>query len=160
MATFDSEAMVLIEEHVRRLLDLAGFTVAEVRCRVESGEPVSRLTIAIEAGDDGKVLIGNHGTTLAALQHLVHCLLRRQLAEPVAVTLDINGYRARQERVTQELATQAAEQALAEGRVVVLKPMNAHERRVVHTALAERPDIATESAGDEPRRRVLVKPAV
>lgn len=156
---YDTEAIALIEEHVRRLLAAAGIGVSDVRCRVEADDAKTRLSIAIEAGDDGKLLIGNQGATMAALQHVVRCVLRRQLAENVYITLDVNGYRTRRERATQELATQAAEQALAERRVIVLKPMAAHERRVVHTALAERADVATESAGEEPRRRVLIKPA-
>ena len=158
--SFDEPALSLIEEHVRRLLDVMGFATASVRCTVgEKGEGRSeQLLISIDAGEDSKLLIGTHGAHLAALQHVIRSLLRQQLEQPAYIILDVNGYRSRREQALATLAESAATRATRQGRTVVLKPMNSHERRMVHTTLAERSDITTESLGDEPNRRVVVKP--
>jgi len=161
--TLDSQALTLIEEHVRRLLDTMGFAHATVRCRHQNTAATDAvngaiLHIELEAGDEGKLLIGNQGNHLAALQHIIRCLLRRQIDRDVYITLDINGYRARREQSLLSLAEATARRAKMQGRTIVLRPMAAADRRMIHTALASRQDISTESMGDEPNRRVIVKP--
>jgi spoIIIJ-associated protein len=161
--TFDLESIALIEEHVRRLLAMMDFEAASVHCRLQSrsgeeSEAQEQLCITIEAGDDGKRLIGVQGTHLDALQHLVRSVLRRQLDPGLHIALDVNGYRARRERSLLQLAESAARRAHHTGRTIVLKPMAAADRRVLHTALATRGDVSTESMGDEPNRRVVVRP--
>ena len=74
------------------------------------------------------------------------------------VVLDAAGYRARREEVISERADRAAEKAIAGGEEVELDPMTARERRIVHEHLKGRTEVETFSAGDEPRRRVVVAP--
>lgn len=157
---FDGQALILIEEHVRRLLDMMGFEQIIVRCATNQtdSDQIERLQISIDAGPDSKLLIGTSGVHLSALQHIIRSILRRQLDKPIYINLDINGYRSRQDQLLVNAAAAAASQATRFGRTVVLKPMNAHERRLVHTALAPRSDVKTESLGQEPNRRVVVKP--
>lgn len=162
-AQFDTAAMELIEEHVRRFFDSMGFSSISVRCHLSreasSGEAnETGLFVGIEAGDDGKLFIGTQGANLSSLQHLIRTVLRRQLSQPVFINVDVNGYRARRERSLMGLAETAAQRAKAQGRTVVLQPMEAADRRLIHTALAARPDVKTESLGDEPNRRVVIKP--
>lgn len=116
------------------------------------------IEVMVEAGEAGKMLIGAHGVHLLALEHIVRCVLRQQLPERVGVTLDVNGYRARRERNLAQLALAVADQAKASGRTVTLKPMGAADRRAIHTALSARRDVWTESTGEEPHRRVVVRP--
>jgi spoIIIJ-associated protein len=161
--TFDPASIALIEEHVRRLLVIMDFEAAQVHCRLlplteEAQVAHAQLQISIEAGDEGKRLIGVQGTHLDALQHIVRSVLRRQLQSTLYVTLDVNGYRARRERNLLLLAEATAARAHHTGRTIVLKPMAAADRRVLHTALAARGDVSTESMGDEPNRRVVVRP--
>jgi spoIIIJ-associated protein len=151
----DGPAVALIEEHVRLLLATMGLEAAAVRCNL-SGDEALRVTI--EAGDDGRMLIGTHGIHLAALQHIVRCLLRRQIQQDVRIVVDVNGYRARRERSLLGLAEEVARKAQRTGQTVVLQPMSAADRRTIHTALATHKDIRTESLGDEPNRRVVVRP--
>lgn len=153
--TIDAPAQALIEEHVRRLLYLLGLEDVTVRC--EPGADQS-LKIDITAGPAGRLLIGMHGTHLIALQHVIRCLLRRHASADLRVTVDVNGYRARRERTLLSLAEETARKAHRTGRTVVMDPMTAADRRTVHTALANHKDIKTESLGDEPNRRVVVRP--
>lgn len=150
----DSQALLLIEEHVRRLLSIMGFTEAQVRCAA-AGDV---LAVAIEAGDAGRTLIGSGGAHLSALQHLIRCILRSQLTEPVHITVDVNSYRVRREQSLLHLAREVARKASRTGRTIALRPMPAADRRAIHTALANQPDIQTESLGEEPNRRVVVRP--
>ncbi len=154
-AKLDGPAIALIEEHVRRLLDVMALGPAKVHCDLDSGNV---LKISVEAGGEGRVLIGAHGAHLVALQHLVRCLLRRQLHNDVRIMVDVNGYRARRERSLLGLAEEVARKANRTGRTVVLQPMTAADRRTIHTALANYKDVHTESLGDEPNRRVVVRP--
>lgn len=153
-AELDMPAVTLIEEHVRRLLTMMGLAKVNVRCVVEE----DTLHINIEAGELGRVLIGTQGSHLLALQHVVRCLLRRQLKEEVRIVVDVNGYRARREKSLFGLAEEVARKAHHTGRTVVLQPMSAADRRTIHTALANHKDITTESLGDEPNRRVVIRP--
>lgn len=156
----ESISLALIEEHVRRVLSVMGFEEAIVQCRRRPADEaqLALLIVEIEAGPVGKMLIGAQGMHLDALQHLVRTLLRRQLTHELHVMVDVNGYRARRELSLQHLAESAARRAQHTGRTVVLHPMAAADRRILHTALASRSDITTESMGDEPNRRVVIRP--
>lgn len=151
----DAAAIALIEEHVRRLLEVMDFGEAKVRCSVDRD---SVLHVDVEAGNDGRLLIGTQGYHLLALQHIVRCLLREEVQHVGFIQVDVNGYRARRERSLLGLAEEVARKAHRTGRTVVLQPMTSADRRTIHTALARHKDITTESLGEEPNRRVVVRP--
>lgn len=144
----------LIAEHVRHLLATMGFSGATVRC--QSLPP--HLYIHIEAGAEGKLLIGTQGTHLAALQHIIRSIMRSTLPAGTRTIVDVNNYRARREQELVEIAETAAQRALTQGQMITLPPMTAADRRVVHTALANRSDVRTVSLGIEPKRSVVIKP--
>lgn len=150
----------LIEEPIRQLLAVMGFPHVRVSCAVRTAAepPGQHIDIAITAGAAGRLLIGAHGAHLHALQHIVRALLNRLLESPATVTVDVNSYRLDRERTLQHLAEEAARKAGRSGRAIVLPPMAASERRTIHTSLAARPDVNTESLGTEPNRRVVVRP--
>jgi spoIIIJ-associated protein len=109
-------------------------------------------------GDDLGLLIGKHGSTIDALQHLVFRAAFRGDTERKQVTVDAAGYRERREGALHRMADRAAAEALQYSRPVELEPMRATERKVVHTYLSERHDVETHSEGDEPDRRLVVSP--
>jgi spoIIIJ-associated protein len=109
-------------------------------------------------GDDLGLLIGWRGETLRAMQLLVNTMVRQTLADAGAVVIDVERYRARREDSVRELALRVADRAKRNQERIGLEPMQPYERRVVHTALAEDPDLSTESEGDEPDRRVVITP--
>jgi len=114
---------------------------------------------ATVSGHDLGVLIGRHGQMIDALQYLANAIAYRAVGEGRRrVVIDAAGYRARRAATLESLARQSAEQATATGRRVELEPMSAVERRLVHEALKDDPEVETESEGTEPHRYVVVLP--
>ena len=109
-------------------------------------------------GDDLGLLIGRHGATIDALQHVAMRAAFHGLAEHKAVVVDAAGYRERREAALKRAADRAVEDALNFGRAVELEPMGPQERRIVHVYLRDRSDVQTHSEGDEPDRRLVVTP--
>ena len=109
-------------------------------------------------GDDLGLLIGKHGSTIDALQHLAFRAAFRGEEIRKQVVVDAAGYRERREGALHRMADRAAAEALRYARPVELEPMRATERKIVHTYLGERNDVETHSEGDEPDRRLVVSP--
>ena len=109
-------------------------------------------------GDDLGLLIGKHGSTIDALQHLAFRAAFRGEEIRKQVVVDAAGYRERREGALHRMADRAATEALRYARPVELEPMRATERKIVHTYLGERNDVETHSEGDEPDRRLVVSP--
>ena len=133
---------------------------AEIRLSGEGSETVLNVAgTSPEAVEELGNLIGRRGERLQAIQHLVNLMLSRKLGEWARVTVDIEEYRGRREAQLRALARKASERVQETGRAVQLEPMTALERRWVHMELQGAPGLATESAGEEPERRVVVIPA-
>ena len=133
---------------------------AEIRLSGEGSETVLNVAgTSPEAVEELGNLIGRRGERLQAIQHLVNLMLSRKLGEWARVTVDIEEYRGRREAQLRALARKAGERVQETGRAVQLEPMTALERRWVHMELQGAPGLATESAGEEPERRVVVIPA-
>jgi spoIIIJ-associated protein len=131
----------------------------EVEGEVRLSEDEDQITVAVDGDDDPALLIGKHGATIDALQHLASRIaFRGRERERKRVVVDAGGYRERRQVALERAAERAAADALSFGRAVELDPMNAFERRIVHTHLKDRPDVETHSEGDEPDRRLVVTP--
>ncbi|HEV3231690.1 MAG TPA: RNA-binding cell elongation regulator Jag/EloR [Candidatus Dormibacteraeota bacterium] len=130
---------------------------AEVEHRLDAREDGPAI-IDVKGGDLG-VLIGWRGETLRALQLFVNTMVRQVLPDGDAIVVDVERYRARREDSVRDLALRVADRAKRNGERIGLDPMQPYERRVVHTTLAEDPDVSTESEGEEPTRRVVITPA-
>jgi spoIIIJ-associated protein len=109
-------------------------------------------------GEELGLLIGKHGATIDALQHLAFRAAFRGEEVRKQVVVDAAGYRERREGALHRMADRAAAEALRYDRPVELEPMRATERKIVHTYLSERTDVETHSEGDEPDRRLVVSP--
>lgn len=110
-------------------------------------------------GDNLGLLIGRHGETLMALQYLTNIAVNKgRLEGRERIIIDIEGYRERRRKSLEDLAERMAEKAIATGEEVILQPMNAFERRIVHIALRENSQVETISKGEEPDRRVIIEP--
>lgn len=143
-----------VEEELRHLLTLMNLSAVDVRSASDS---TGRLTLTVTA-PEGHVLIGPQGAHLEALEHIVRVVVRRRLGAHVFVSLDVNSYRAHQNQKLIAQAETAAGEAERTGRPTFLPSMSAAQRRAVHTALANRPSVRTESVGEEPNRRVVIHP--
>jgi len=144
------------EEKVRTVINAA----------VEALDPDARVTLAddgemirvdIDGPDLGQV-IGRHGNTLDALQHIAYRAASVDRTDMRRVELDAGGWRERRAVELREIADEAADKAVEDRESVALPPMSASERRVVHEYLREREDVDTTSEGREPERRLVVEP--
>lgn len=103
-------------------------------------------------------LIGPRGETLAALQHILRLLVNRRIGRMVNIVVDVQSYKQRREQYLRRLAERMARQAVSSGRTVYLEPMPPSERRIIHLALRDHPDVTTQSIGEGHRRRVTIIP--
>jgi spoIIIJ-associated protein len=114
------------------------------------------VVVTCSGGDTGLV-IGKHGQTIDALQYVANAALHDE-TDGKPITVDAGGYRERRRAVLESIAVRSAERAVR-GERVVLDPMTAVERKVVHERLKDVPGVATSSEGTEPHRYVVVSPA-
>jgi spoIIIJ-associated protein len=120
----------------------------------QSGEAV----VADIAGDDLGLLIGRHGQTLDALQYLAAIVVNGHSHARRQVIVDAEGYRNRREVSLKSVAEHAAQKVERTHSELVLKPMTAAERKIVHLHLKDHAQVETRSEGDEPQRSVIVSP--
>jgi spoIIIJ-associated protein len=148
----DAETIEYIEEILETIAEAAGVD-AEIRVE-DTGEAITAEFV----GDDLALLIGHHGQTIDAIQHLAYRIAFHGVDERKPVTVDAAGYRERRAATLHAVADQAAETAVREGRPVELEPMGPQERKVVHEHLKSRFDVETYSEGQEPNRHLVVAP--
>jgi len=117
-------------------------------------------TVSINVkNQEPKILIGEGGQTLSEIQHLLKIILKRKVTtEPFFLDLDISDYKKKKNEYLRQLAKETADEASLSKKEKILPAMSAYERRIVHMELSGRQDVKTESVGQEPERRIVVKP--
>ncbi len=130
----------------------------KIVCRDRRRDDEPHIWIEILSPESG-LLIGDRGSTLRALEHVLRLLLRPLTGETTHILVDVNAYRLRRMEILRRRAVEAVRRVRTTGRAVVLDPMSPADRRIVHVALAGEEGITTESQGDDPNRRVIVRPA-
>jgi spoIIIJ-associated protein len=144
----------LAVDFTRGLIDAFG-AKADVASRFEDEDTV----LVDVTGDNLGLLVGPRGVTLAAIEELVRTVVQRQTGgHGVRVHVDVAGYRAKRREALSEFARQLADRVRDEGSEQVLEPMGAPDRKVVHDVVAEIDGVTTISEGEEPRRRVVIRP--
>src|SRR3954447_12849861 len=129
----------------------------ELRASVDIEETDEELRATVN-GEDLGLLIGKHGSTIDALQHIAARATYQGSGERKSVVIDAAGYRERREAALRGAADRAVKDALPLGRWADPEPMGPFERRTVHMYLRDRTDVQTHSEGDEPERRLVVTP--
>jgi spoIIIJ-associated protein len=109
-------------------------------------------------GDDLGILIGRRGQTLACLQFILRLIVGHQTKTWLPIVVDVEGYKQGRFEKLQALASRLAEQVKDSRKPFTLEPMPAYERRVIHLALADHPDVTTESVGLGEARKVVIRP--
>ena len=139
---------------LQRILELLGFPASVDEHRLEDG-----LLLDVKTDDSGR-LIGRQGQTLSDLQYITNRLLFQQDPSVPKVTVDICGYRAQAREALVKKAKDAAEKVRRWGDVVELEPLNAFDRRIIHQALKDDPNIETHSVEVEgtDKKVVLLRP--
>jgi len=105
-----------------------------------------------------ELFIGKHGVVLNDFQYILAKMLRRKSGDNVFVDVDINQYKEKKNEYLKKIAQEAADEVVFSKKEKILAPMSSYERRIIHLALSERDDVKTESIGEEPKRRVVIKP--
>ena len=139
------------EAFLKGLLERMGSdAVPEVEDRGEDGLFI-RLT-----GQKLGMLIGRHGETLDAIQHLTGYVVNRGVSKRTHISVDAEDYWAKREESMKSLAYKVAAKVIKYRKNMTLEPMNSYERHVIHTALQDYEEVSTYSVGSEPNRRVVV----
>jgi spoIIIJ-associated protein len=147
-AALAEEAQSVLQELLRSM----GFDAS-----VSIRETETPIMLAI-TGDNLGVLIGRRGDNLAALQFMLNLLLSKNRRQWPRIVIDVENYRARREDSLRTLADRLAYRVRRNGRPFTLEAMPASDRRVIHLALRDRPDVETYSIGEGPARRVVIAP--
>ena len=125
-----------------------------VACAI-SNETSDSVSLDVVGGSSG-LLIGKRGQTLDAIQQLTAMVFARSGGRHKRIMVDVNGYRAKRVESLEGLALRLADKAKRTGRRVILEPMGAFERRVIHMTLQNDGEIVTYSEGEDPYRKVII----
>lgn len=153
------QELVKIKEVMEEFFRQTGLGV-----EVSVGKPQDYTVPVDLKTDEPQLLIGERGQTLAEVQRLLKAIVRKRniTSEPIYIDIDINDYKKKKAEYLKETAKAAADEVVLTKRDKELPPMSPYERRVVHMELADRADVITESVGQEPERKIIikVKPAI
>lgn len=169
----------LIEQNKEKVVEtikkIIGFM--NLDCQVEVREEVNSeskaMMVSVYTSDNVRFIIGKNGQNLKAFEHLVRAMLLKnndrtkseevlrpagRMCDGQNIVLDINDYKKSRASYVVDIAKQAVTRVRNTQKAEVLIPMSAYERRIVHMELVSYPDVVTESIGDEPQRRIVIKP--
>lgn len=145
-----------MEGLLAELFELIGIKVGiEIKAEEQEGETIYK--IEIDPGESAGLLIGAHGTTLAAIQSFLAIAIKQKTGEWVKISLDIAGWTEKQNERLTDLAKQTADRARQTGEEQRLYNLNAQARRMVHMALASDSEIETVSEGEGLERYLIVR---
>ncbi len=136
----------------------AMFENMEVEATINVDQPSDKEIAYTIDTDENPVLIGKNGKTLEGIQFFIRNLINVFTDEHVMVLVDIGGYKANRKKQLEILATKTAKEVAKTRVPVKLSPMNAYERRIIHTKLSEWRDVVTSSEGEKPDRYLVIKP--
>ena len=140
-----------IKETISEILKLMGIeTNFEVRRRDKS------ISIKLFSNNNA-ILIGKNGRTIGALQTIIRQIVSNQINEKLSILLDVENYKEKKEKNIEYLAKKTAREVAKTKVEVTMDSMNSYERRIVHEALANDKYVYTESIGEEPNRKVVIK---
>jgi len=145
-------------EELLQLLELPSkVTISdEFTVNGEDGDTAS-IGLNIE-GEDLGILIGRRGQTMVSLQYIIRLIMSHKMDVKIPIVLDVEGYKQRRCEGLRALAWKLADQVRSRRVPFTMEPMSAFERRVIHLALANNPDVTTESTGEGESRKVVIIP--
>lgn len=142
------------DEFMRGLIAAFGVP-AEVSVRIEED-----VVLVDVEGEDLGLLVGTKGATLRSIEDLVRTVVQRRTdGHGARIHVDIAGYQAKRRAALEKFAADLAQRVLESGQELALEPMPAADRKVVHDTVAEIDGVVTVSEGEDPRRRVVLRPA-
>ncbi|PYI52385.1 RNA-binding cell elongation regulator Jag/EloR [Paenibacillus flagellatus] len=142
-----------LEEAVLFLGDV--FRTMNIQVTIDRVDTVDGVQFNLSGKELG-ILIGRRGQTLDSLQYLVNIVANRYSDSHVRIVLDAENFRGRRKQTLEELSDRLAKRVIRTRKEVVLEPMSAQERKVIHSQLQNHPEVKTFSKGEEPNRRVVI----
>ena len=147
-----SDVVEFSKDFVKKVV--TGMGLEDIILETQRTENYIKITMHSQ---NSSILIGKGGRTLSSLQNLLRAAIYRQTNIHINVVLDVENYKERQEHNIERLAKKLAKEVLKTKEPITMDSMNSYERRLVHSALAEFKNITTESEGEEPNRKVVIK---
>ena len=125
---------------------------------VQYNTEIKEDTIYVEVtGEKASELIGYRGETLEAFQNIISAIANKDTKERVRIILDILDYKEKRKKSLEILAKKVEKTVIRNGKPFKLEPMNAYERKIIHTALQDSEEVVTNSVGEETYRRVIIR---
>ena len=149
------ETQVVSKEILETLLHGMGLP-AQVQVLSDPNAEDSQAFVLNIVGDDLGVLIGRRGETLRDLEYLLRLMVSQKTGKPGKLSVDIEGYRIRRERILRELAKRMAERVEMSRQPITLEAMPPNERRIIHLTLRDHLNVRTNSIGEGEHRRVMI----
>ena len=145
------------ENNIRKFLDnfSKSFPENELKYTIENDK--NDILVDINGKDTG-FLIGYRGNVLISLQVILNNIANKGINERVRVLLNIGGYKQKREQDLKELAEKFAGTVIRKGKSITLEPMTSYERKIIHAELQSNSKVETHSIGEEPNRKVVIKP--
>ncbi len=156
----DEEAQVakVVLNELLEKMDIIGRIVVRRSAPDDQSGAAPLILDIMSSGNSGR-LVGRRGETLAALQYITRLITSRELQRRSDVIVDANSYKARRAQALHQMAQRMADDAVSGDKTVTLEPMPPHERRIIHLALRDRPDVTTRSVGEGTARKVTIVPS-
>lgn len=152
--TVSVEDKAVVAEAARKFLyDL--FEKMNLEVMIEKMISNDKITFQVH-GDNLGILIGKHGQTLDSIQYLTNLIANKQVENRMHIVVDVENYRSRREATLVQLAKRLSEKVKRDRKRVVLEPMNAYDRKIIHLALQNVDNIRTDSEGEGTYRHVVI----
>ena len=146
-----NEIIAFIKDTLNQITDLMGS-----KSNLEVRRRDNNISVTIFS-ENNSILIGKNGKNVAALQLIIRQMVNSKLKEPLSIIIDVGNYKEKRARSIEYLAKKLAREAYKTKTEVTMDSMNSYERRIVHEALADDKYVYTESIGEEPNRKVVIK---
>ena len=148
----EREEVTRAKEFIKNVTDKLGMNIEQ---EASYNEEDKLLKIELK-GEELGLLIGRRGETLHSIQYLTNIFVNKKSDDYVKVTIDAENYRARREEALVSLAKRTASKAVKYRKNMIIEPKNPYERRIIHEALQDYPEVTTYSVGEDPNRKVIV----
>lgn len=151
----DNETLKNAKVNVDNFLEkfIPQLKIENLKYEVKENNPFIEVNIDAE---DVNHLIGHRGDTLNELQNILTGIAGNGIEKRVRVILDISNYKQKREKNLEELAEKISKTVIRNKKNITLEPMNAYERKIIHTKLQNHPKVTTKSIGEEPYRKIVV----
>ena len=145
------KAIINVENFLKSWIPLV--SKEEIKYEILDKNPFIEVNLD---GVETNYLIGHRGEVLNELQNLLSSIAGKNLEKRVRVILDISNYKQKREKVLEDLAEKIAKTVVKNRKSITLEPMNAYERKIIHSKLQNHPIVTTTSIGEEPYRKVVI----